>query len=863
MSERKRPRVASRQPKLEEWIRAALRVGAIITALARVGDLYLMRAATPHHFAVVSLLLFSLTASSLAVVATYLRWFDPHWRELTLGVCALSSLSATVFGVATGRDELIFVSLILMIIGSSAMLPWSSGWQASLSGFCFSLWAIPLAFGHGSATDLLHWMAIAAAAVLAQMAVIIRSHQMAEQAEANRKIRESETNLRKVYEASPAAIAVVHLPDCTYTDVNRTFEQSSGYSREDAIGATDIDLRLWSDLGAREKFFELLRKRGEVQGFEAEMRLRDGTLVPTLISAVEVEIDGQPCAISITRGIMRIKRTEQELVQAREEALAASRAKTEFLSSVSHEIRTPLNAILGMADLLMETPLNDEQRRYLESMVDNGNTLLELINAVLDLARVESGRLSLESVAFDLEGLVDRVVDTLGLRAHEKGLELVARIAPEVPTLLVGDPLRLRQVLINLVGNATKFTERGEVSLVVESCVAPPVPSGEAVIRFTVRDTGIGISANQLERIFSNFSQADSSTTRKYGGTGLGLAISRRLVEMMGGSVNVESELGRGSTFWFTARFKTQPGATRPAAGDTPDLAGTRVLIVEDSAMNRAVLNEILTARGARVTAVSSSDDATLELEKAKDADDRYRLILIDAHQPNRDGFALARAIRTTAGRNAKIIMMLTSGDLTSQLQRLRETGLSHHLVKPIKRADVMNAIARALALRPAPPKPVLVSDGTQPEVRPLRILAADDSADNRALIAAFLKDEPYVIDEAENGALAVERFKREHYDLVLMDVQMPVMDGDEATREIRRFELESARPRTPIVALSAAVFSESIAQSLTAGCDAHVGKPVKRAMLLDVIRRLTAKPQAADGEAEIGPLAPARQHTR
>src|SRR5579885_2987171 len=659
---------------------------------------------------------------------------------------------------------------------------------------------------------------------------------MAEQAEANRKIRESETNLRKVYEASPAAIAVVHLPDCTYTDVNRTFEQSSGYSREDAIGATDIDLRLWSDLGAREKFFELLRKRGEVQGFEAEMRLRDGTLVPTLISAVEVEIDGQPCAISITRGIMRIKRTEQELVQAREEALAASRAKTEFLSSVSHEIRTPLNAILGMADLLMETPLNDEQRRYLESMVDNGNTLLELINAVLDLARVESGRLSLESVAFDLEGLVDRVVDTLGLRAHEKGLELVARIAPEVPTLLVGDPLRLRQVLINLVGNAT---------------------------RFTVRGTGIGISANQLERIFSNFSQADSSTTRKYGGTGLGLAISRRLVEMMGGSVNVESELGRGSTFWFTARFKTQPGATRPAAGDTPDLAGTRVLIVEDSAMNRAVLNEILTARGARVTAVSSSDDATLELEKAKDADDRYRLILIDAHQPNRDGFALARAIRTTAGRNAKIIMMLTSGDLTSQLQRLRETGLSHHLVKPIKRADVMNAIARALALRPAPPKPVLVSDGTQPEVRPLRILAADDSADNRALIAAFLKDEPYVIDEAENGALAVERFKREHYDLVLMDVQMPVMDGDEATREIRRFELESARPRTPIVALSAAVFSESIAQSLTAGCDAHVGKPVKRAMLLDVIRRLTAKPQAADGEAEIGPLAPARQHTR
>jgi two-component system, sensor histidine kinase and response regulator len=839
--------VTVREPSLEldEWTRRAIRVGGTLVVLARIFNLYdLWRVNATHAGPIIASVLFSLLLGLGTFAATYAPWFERRWRETVLAMCASSVLAMTLFGIRTQRVEVILLSLVLVTLVPSALLPWSPAWQASLSAFCVGLWLLTIATLGQQAEDPPRWLAVIAAAAFAQFVVVLRGRQRAELEESNRKLRESETNLRKLYETSPASIAVLRMPERIYTEVNQTFERGTGYARAEVIGKTDLELGIWNDLAVRDRFFDIIRRRGAVQSFDADFRLRDGRVVPTLISAVQSEIDGAPCIISITRGIFRIKQAEQELIAAREDALAASRAKSEFLSSMSHEIRTPLNAILGMADLLLETPLNDEQRRYLATMTDNGNTLLELINGILDLARVESGRLVLESVGFDLEALVGRVLDTLGVRAHEKGLELAARIAPGVPAALVGDPLRLRQILLNLVGNATKFTVRGEIALAVESqAPAGGLPPNETMIRFAVKDTGIGIARQQLGHIFANFSQGDSSTTRNYGGSGLGLAITKRLVEMMGGQIWVESEPGHGSTFYFTARFKLAEAAIPQVAPKSSCLSGVRVMIADGSAMNRDLLSEILGGEGARVTVASASATVMAEIAHSHEEHDPYRLVLIAAHLGDTDGFQLARKARTAAGRGTRIIQMLTSDDLTSQLQRLREAGLHDHLVKPLKPAEVLNSVSRAMgAQTPASSTIVVVGNGASNHVRPLKILLADDSGDNRALIAAFLKDSPHTVEGVENGARAVERFKGGNYDLVLMDLQMPVMDGDEAAREIRRFERENLRPHTPIVALSAAVFSESVAQSLAAGCDEHIGKPVKRAMLLDAINRLGAR---------------------
>jgi two-component system sensor histidine kinase/response regulator len=839
------PRMITRQsvPALDTWTLHAIRGAAAITAFNRAATIITMRSDSGPHVRIgIIFAAAAIVVSLVTIAASYASWFERWWRSMAWVTCAASLTAMDVFGIVTNRIELPFVAALIMLVGSSAVLPWPALFQDLLGAYTLFLWLGTTALMHRPPNDPPRWLAIIAAGMLAHLVVTFRRQQMTDLAESARKIRESETNLRKVYEASPGAIAVVRMPDRVYTEVNRTFEKATGYSREEAVGKTDLELNLWNDLEVRERFYDIMKRYGEVQSFDADFRLRDGSVVPSLVSAVQVEIDGQPCIISITRGILRQKQAEQELVAAREAALAASRAKSEFLSSMSHEIRTPLNAILGMADLLMETPLNDEQRRYLETMVDNGNTLLELINGILDLARVESGRLLLESVPFDLEGLVGRVLDTLGLRAHEKGLELAARIAPDVPSTLIGDPLRLRQILLNLLGNAANFTERGEVFLRVERCEGGArLAPDEAMLRFEVIDTGIGIPPDQLDRIFTNFSQADSSTTRKYGGTGLGLAITKQLVEMMGGDIAVRSEPGSGSTFTFTARLRIDRAALHGSVATPTEIAGMRVMVADGSARNRAILAEMLAAGGARVVEALSGESVLAGLESAARERDPIGLMLIAARMGETDGFQLARAA-AHAHRHTRTILMLTSDDLTSQLQRLRETGLPHHLVKPIKRAEVMSAIARAFSRHPAP-RPSFAPEPPIDRIRPLRILLADDSADNRALIAAFLKEMPYTIDGAENGARAVEMFKSGKYDLVLMDLQMPVMDGDEATREIRRFERENFLPRTPIVALSAAALSESVAQSLAAGCDEHIGKPVKRAVLLEMIHRLTAVP--------------------
>lgn len=535
-----------------------------------------------------------------------------------------------------------------------------------------------------------------------------------------------------------------------------------------------------------------------------------------------------------------------ELLCAREEAMAASRAKSDFLSRMSHEIRTPLNAVIGMIDLLRDTGVTEDQRRYLTTMADNGIALVEIVNDILDLARIESGRMMLEEAPFDLEALIDGVIGTFAVRAHEKGLELAAQVAPDVPVALVGDPLRVRQILLNLVGNANKFTTRGQIVLAVERDRAR-AGHGEVVLHFSVADTGIGIAPAQIERIFDAFSQADSSTTRKYGGTGLGLAIVKQLTDLFHGRVWVESKAGRGSTFHFSARFKIDPHHGRRAIGTgvPSDLKGLRALVVDDTAVNRAVVSEALCSRGARVSEADCGEAALNEIARAREAGDPYRLMVVDYRMPGIDGLEVARRVgESTDGET--VVLMLTSDDLAIQLRLVQSATIANYLVKPIRRRELLEAIERALGEETRRAAPSIRAASPDDRVRPLRILLADDSADNRYIVAAYLKDTPHLIDQAGDGAEAVTRFAENAYDLVLMDVQMPVMDGHQAAAAMRACERRQGRAHTPIIALTADVMSESIERSFTAGCDEHVTKPVRKAALLAAIDRLTgASPEA------------------
>lgn len=574
------------------------------------------------------------------------------------------------------------------------------------------------------------------------------------------------------------------------------------------------------------------------QMVQALIAVAAGDLTQRVEIRSEDEIGQMARTLNWTINELRTARTQ--LIDAREAALSASQAKSEFLSSMSHEIRTPMNAVLGMCELLSETELGSEQRHYLEVMSSNGESLLDLINSILDLAKIESGRLLIERTEFDLVDLIDRTLTTFATSAHGKGLELAARIAPGVPNHLLGDPLRLRQILVNLIGNAIKFTELGEVVVIVENDPESKEPGG---LRFTVSDTGIGIPADKIEAIFSNFMQVDSSTTRRYGGTGLGLAIVYRLVGLLGGRIWVESQPREGSKFIFTANFGLATRTITATHQGLLDLTGIRVLVVDDSAINREIAREMVVSVGAKVAEADSGAAALAAVRQAIESGEPFKLILLDMRMPEMDGLEVATRIRHEIRRDAPLILMLSSDDLTPQLSRLRDAGLNAYLVKPITRRELFQAISKVLA----EDKSVRVfkaAEHTAPIAQPppdlpaARILVAEDSPDSRLLISAFLHHTPCQVDFAENGQIAVEKFTRNRYDLVLMDMQMPVMDGYAATRAIRAWELEHRVPRTNVLALTASVLEEAVTKAAEAQCDAHITKPIKKARLLEVIRQ-------------------------
>jgi two-component system, sensor histidine kinase and response regulator len=781
-----------------------------------------------------------LAVGAVTAALSLTNWFTRHWRPLSwlLGVAVVAC--ATALGVGAGKMELLYVSLVLMIMGPGTLLPWSPAWQGSFGAICIAAWGAGVMLsGFHDADAASRWIGILTAGGLAQFTTVRRKRAAAQQSAANSAIRDSEAELRKIFEASPDVIAITRRADGALLDVNPAFERA-GFARAEALGKSARTFEFWVHPEERRRYAGELAARGRVSGLEASFRLRDGSVEAMLVSAVTVELSGEPCVVTVAHSIAALKETQRQLEDAREQALAASRAKSDFLSTMSHEIRTPLNAILGMTDLLLETELSGEQRKYLNTMAENGTALVELISDILDLARIESGRLELNIVGFDLEELLDRVLETLGVRAHARGLELAGRILAEVPTALAGDPMRLRQILVNLIGNATKFTEQGEVVVTVAAEANGP---DAATLHFSVTDTGIGIDREQVESIFGAFTQVDSSISRKYGGTGLGLAIARRLVELVGGRIWVESEPGRGSTFHFTARFgRTEPG---PAHGAAPNLAGVRVLVVDDTAINRLIAREILAALGVRAAEAGSGAEALEALTRARSEGDPFRVVLLDSRMAGENALALAQRIRDEDAADAAVVVMLTSDDLPACLQRMRAAGLAHYLVKPIRRSELIHAVAGALRKTPDPHAPASTADARtdQTAVRALRILLVDDSADNRHLIAAYLRNTAHQLEHAENGALAVERFASARFDLVLMDIQMPVMDGHAATRAMRQWERASGSARTPIVALTAAALADSVAQCLEAGCDAHLAKPIKKATLLEVIRRVAAGP--------------------
>jgi two-component system sensor histidine kinase/response regulator len=541
----------------------------------------------------------------------------------------------------------------------------------------------------------------------------------------------------------------------------------------------------------------------------------------------------------ISRDVTEQKMAAEALRAAKEAAESASRAKSDFLANMSHEIRTPLNAIIGMTELVLDGPLNSSQRDYLKMVRDSGECLLLVINDILDFSKIEAGKLDLECTPFDLRESLGDTLRSLAVRAHAQGLELACRIPPDVPDFLVGDPGRLRQIVINLVGNAIKFTERGEVVLDVR-CEARD--EDHVVLHFCVADTGIGVPSDKLTAIFEMFEQADMSTTRKRGGTGLGLAICSRLVEHMGGRIWAESEVGRGSRFHFTARFVLTDGRAPQAVAAEPEVVrGLRVLVVDDNATNCLILEEMLTNWDMRPISVQGVGQAIVVLEQALDRGDPFRLVLTDANMPELDGFTLAERIKQDPRFGSTVIMMLTSGDRPGDVARCEDLGIAAYLMKPIKQSELLDAILMVLGVA-AGEIEVQGGAAVEPPVctPPLHILLAEDSLVNQKLAVGLLERQGHSVVVANNGQEAVAAIGMQPFDLILMDVQMPDMDGLEATIQIRARERRTGG-HVPIIAMTAHTMRGDRQRCLDAGMDEYVAKPIRVKRLLETIAGVMA----------------------
>lgn len=675
--------------------------------------------------------------------------------------------------------------------------------------------------------------------------------------------------LDSILENLPIMLFVKDAKELRFERLNRAGEELLGLQHEQLLGKNDFDLFPQEQAEfyvAKDR--EVLASRALADIREEALSTRHGERIVHTRKIPILDEHGSPThLVGVSEDITDLKRAEAELRSAKDAAEAANRAKSAFLANMSHEIRTPLTGVIGMADLLMDTSLAPQQREYCQLIRNSGNALLAVIGDVLDFSKIEAGKLELDHHPFRIRDGLGDTMKTMALRARSKNLELVCHIHSDVPEWLLGDATRLRQIVVNLVGNALKFTSQGEIVLTVEM---ESLGEERATLHFTVADTGIGIPEEKQQLIFQPFEQADTSTTRKYGGTGLGLTITARLVELMGGRLWLESEVGRGSRFHFTATLDLPAeDMVEPTPAEPIQLHGLPVLIVDDNATNRRLLIELLAKWQMQPTAVEGGNEALVALESALAAGRPYPLVLLDAQMPQLDGFCLAELIQQRPELVQGSIMMLTSGDQPGDIERCHRLGIAAYLTKPIKQSELFDAILNVVGAASASPAlaaavPTAIESGPM-----LRILVVEDSPVNQTLILAVLEKRGHQAVLAENGREALSAYDREPFDLILMDVQMPEMDGFEATASIRRRE-QAIGVHTPIIAMTAHAIKGDRERCLAAGMDSYLSKPVHPLELFATIRQLVRAPTVLERQASLAadaatnlPLFPEVSHSQ
>jgi len=658
--------------------------------------------------------------------------------------------------------------------------------------------------------------------------------------------KRSEDQFKRLLEAAPDAMVIVDRGGQIVL-VNSQTEQLFGYSRAELLGRS-VEILIparFSDHAAQRHSFSAVSGARRMGAKRALFALRrDGTEIPVEISLSPLEAPNGSVVISAIRDVSDAKRAEAELLQAKADAEAANRAKSEFLATMSHEIRTPMNGVIGALGLLMDDDLTDRQVELASIARSSAHALLTLINDILDISKIEAGRMSIEDAPFDLLATVEEVGGMFAERAQQKGLELVLRYAPEARRRFQGDASRIRQVLVNLVGNAIKFSESGHVLVSVEE-ERGSERHGRAVLRISIEDSGIGISAEGMERLFERFSQADASTTRRFGGTGLGLAICKRLVELMGGQIGVDSRVGEGSTFWFTLSLPTD--ASPVVASSEVDITAARVLLVDDNPVSREVVHEQLCGWRISSHTAASVEEALTEMHAAAAAGAPYHIVLIDHHLPDMDGIGLAAALKADRQFRDAALILLTSTIEKNAAELIRVGGFAGSLVKPMRPSALFDALiaARAgqTAARQLPHNGRHPASATATADRPRfhgRVLVADDNATNQRIAQLALEGLGCRVDIVGNGAEAVRKLEHQSYDLVFMDGEMPQMDGFEATRAFRVWEgrLSPPQRRVPIVAMTAKVLAGDREKCLAAGMDDYLSKPVQLQALIDTLAR-------------------------